>query len=90
MLLFPLGLPEHYPAKSDGPLPVLQSGFPCQVDELLGTDELLVELHGTRRQQEGYWPDGTRSEEDSRPGGVRGASQVIFYVIDQLMILYLL
>lgn len=37
-------LPEHNPSQSDGPFPVFQGSFPCQVYKLLGTDKLVVEL----------------------------------------------
>lgn len=46
-------LPEHHSPQSDGPFPVLQSSFSCQVYELLRTDELVVELWEKTRSHKG-------------------------------------
>lgn len=43
-------VPEHYSSQSNGPFPVFQRGFSCQVHKLLWTDQLLIKLQEKRPQ----------------------------------------
>lgn len=50
--------PEHDAIHSDGPLPILQGGLPCQVDELLRADHMFVILQRSTVLQSWLGPRG--------------------------------
>lgn len=41
-------IPEHHSSQSNGPLPIFQRGFSCQVHKLLWTDQLVIKLQARR------------------------------------------